>query len=101
MTFVYDTLTIISDTVVRFAFPIKALHNGHIDAAFTTLFASSNLTNLFNRHRKKARQTFSPLIHQLLAMNQNEGPYFSFSNQPRGHSRFTESGGRAKNTVIK
>jgi hypothetical protein len=80
--FIHHQMTIVADPVVHRAFADEALHQRHVQRTGQFSAPTAQPTDGLRRHAQESGEPFDPLLQELLAVNENEGVYAAFSNEP-------------------
>jgi hypothetical protein len=78
---------VLGDEVFHFFLAMKAPDHRNVDNAGRLRVTAAHLTDLVHRHVQKHRQAFTPLIEELLAMDDNERVDAALRDQPRRDCR--------------
>jgi len=79
--FINDDVAVLSDEVLHFTFAVETLKQSDVDETRPCRFAPGDLAYRLHWNIQKHRQSFTPLIQQLLAVKQNERTDFALCNQ--------------------
>ena len=94
--FIHDHVAVVRDAVVHLPVPDQALNHGDVDPAPELLASAAQTTDLAFRNAEKLAQPVAPLLHELLAVNENQGVDAAVGDQPGGDDRLSECGRRGQ-----
>ena len=98
--FVHHYVAVVRDAVVHLPVPDQALNHGDVDPAPELPAASAETADLRFRDVEKLTQPVGPLLHELLAVNENQGVDAALGDQPGGDHRLSECGRRGQNAGV-
>ena len=98
--FVHHHVAVVRDAVVHLPVPDQALNHGDVDPALELLATAAQTTDLTFRNVEKLAQPVAPLLHELLAVNENQGVDAALGDQPGGDDRLSECGRRGQNAGV-
>ena len=78
----------------------QALNHGDVDPSLELLATAAQTTDLAFRNVEKLAQPVAPLLHELLAVNENQGVDAALGDQPSGDDRLSERGRRGQNAGV-
>ena len=98
--FVHHHVTVVRDAVVHLPIPDQALNHGDVDPALELLATAAQTTDLTFRNVEKLAQPVAPLLHELLAVNKDQGVDAALGDQPGGDDCLSECGRRGQNAGV-
>lgn len=100
MAFIDDDVPVVGDEVFDDAFANETLDHNDVDLSGEFFASASETSDVLFFEIEELGESLDPLIHELLAMNENEGADSALRDQPRGENGFSEGGGGGKNSGI-
>ena len=97
---VHHHVAVVRDAVVHLPVPDQALNRGDVDPALELLATAAQTTDLAFRNVEELAQPVGPLLHELLAVNENQGVDAALGDQPRGDDRLSECGRRGQDAGV-
>ena len=91
--FIDDDVSVVGDEVFDDALADETLDHGDIDLTGEFLTSASKTSDVFFIEIEELGEPFDPLIHELLAMNENEGVDSALCDEPGRENSFSESSG--------
>ncbi len=90
--FVDDEVAVVGDAVVHGAFANEALDEGDVEGAGEFAASAAQATNGFCGQVEEGGEAFEPLLHELLAVNKDEGIHSAPGDEPGGEDGLAEGG---------
>lgn len=94
--FVDDEVAVVGDEVFDHALANEALDDGDVDPAGECFASAAEVSDLFFFELEKLRKALDPLIHELLAVHEDESVDSALRDEPGGENGFSEGGGGGK-----
>jgi hypothetical protein len=96
--FIDDDVSVVGDEVFDDALTDEALDHDDVDLSGEFFASASKASDVFFIEIEELGEPFDPLIHELLAMNEDEGVDSALCDEPGCQNGFSEGGGGGKDT---
>ena len=100
VTLIDNDVTVVRHEVVHDLLAVQALDDGDIDNVRGASASTADLADALDGQIQKRSEPLAPLIQELAAMHEDERVGFARGNESRGHNRFAEGSGRAKDAFV-
>lgn len=98
--FVDDEVAVVGDEVFHDAFADETLDDGNVDLSGKFFATTAEAADLFLFEIKELGKALDPLVHELLAMDENESVDAALCDEPGRENGFSEGGGGGKDTGL-